>query len=103
MVFAVLVMFTGFTHVISSHVAKHCGAHKPTNPERPVLRLFLSCSCSPCNNRAICLVLGLSGLYIATKPLSLAGAVQVYYREPVPDIGTLLLFLVWSSCPLSKL
>ena len=31
------------------------------------------------------IVLGLSVLYIATKPLSLAGAVQVYHREPVPD------------------
>ena len=30
-VFSVLVMFS-LSHVISSHVAKDCGAHKPTNP-----------------------------------------------------------------------
>ena len=33
-IFSALVMFTGVvSHFISSHVAKDCGAHKPTNPE----------------------------------------------------------------------
>ena len=41
-VFSVLIMFTGFSHVISSHVATDCGAHKPTNPECPVIRLVLA-------------------------------------------------------------
>ena len=84
-VFSVLVMSTGLSHVISSHVAKDCGAHNPTNPRCPILRLSFLCSGSPCNNRSICLVLGLSVLYIATKPLFPMGAVQVYHREPVPD------------------
>ena len=83
-VFSVLVMFMGLSHVISSHVAKDCGAHKPINPECPILSLSLSCSCSLCNNQSICLVLPLSVSYI-TKPLCPASIVQVNHREPVSD------------------
>ena len=83
-------MFTGdVSHVISSHVPKDCGAHKPTYPECshflylgfPSLVLALHATIGQFVQSLICV------LYIATKPLPLAGAVQVYYREPVLDSG----------------